>query len=103
MIIKKLIKYPIYYLLKILKKEKNGKLKGKNIVITGKLIKFKNRNELKNIIEQYGWKVTGSISSKTNILINKYINIASSKNKTEKEYGIPIISETEIISHYFEK
>jgi len=37
--------------IKNLKKEKNLKLKGKNIVITGKLIKFKNRNELKNIIE----------------------------------------------------
>ena len=64
--------------IKNLKKEKNGKLKRKNIVITGKLIKFKNRNELKNIIEQHGWKVTGSISSKNNILINNYINIASS-------------------------
>jgi len=40
--------------IKNLKKEKNGKLKRKNIVITGKLIKFKNRNELKNIIEQHG-------------------------------------------------
>ena len=95
----------ISYLLSVknLKKGKNCKLKGKNIVITGKLIKFKNRNELKNIIEQYEWKVAGSISSKTNILINNYINISSSKNKTAKENGIPIISETEIITHYWKK
>ena len=85
-----------------LKNEQNDKLKGKNIVITGKLIKFKNRNELKNIIEQYGGKVTGSISSKTDILINNDINSTSSKNKTAKEYGIPIISEVDFITQYLE-
>ena len=85
-----------------LKNEQNDKLKGKNIVITGKLTKFKNRNELKNMIEQYGGKVTGSISSKTDILINNDINSTSSKNKTAKEYDIPIISEVDFITQYFE-
>ena len=88
--------------IKNLKNEQNDKLKGKNIVITGKLTKFKNRNELKNIIEQYGGKVTGSISSKTDILINNDINSTSSKNKTAKEYDIPIISEVDFITQYLE-
>jgi len=81
----------------------NNNLLGKNIVITGKLTKFKNRNELKNIIEQCGGKVIGSISSKTDILINNDINSNSSKNKAAKERGIPIISEIDFITHYIEK
>ena len=81
----------------------NNNLLGKNIVITGKLTKFKNRNELKNIIEQCGGKVIGSISSKTDILINNDINSNSSKNKAAKERGIPIVSEIDFIMHYIEK
>ena len=83
--------------------DNNTKLLNKNIVITGKLTTFKNRDELKNIIENLGGKVTGSISKKTDILINNDINSTSSKNKTAKELDIPIISEADFIEQYIEK
>lgn len=70
-------------------------LKGKSFVITGSLKTYKNRDELKAFIESKGGKVVGSISSKTNYLINNDINSTSSKNKKAKELDIPIITEDE--------
>ena len=81
----------------------NNNLMGKTIVITGKLINFKNRTELKTIIEAHGGKVSDSISSKTDILINNDINSTSSKNKMAKEHNIPIISELDFMKQYIEK
>lgn len=81
----------------------NDKLKDKIIVITGKLTTFKNRNELKDLIIKNGGKVSDSITSKTFLLINNDINSNSSKNKTAKSKGIPIISETDFIQSYIEK
>ena len=81
---------------------KESTLTGKNICITGKLIKFKNRAELKNIIEQYGGKVVSTVSKKTDILINNDINSTSSKNNTAKLYKIPIISEEKFVQDYLE-
>lgn len=80
----------------------NNTLEGKNIVITGKLINFKNRNELKAVIEKYGGKVVDSISSKTNILINNDVNSTSAKNKAAKDRNIPILSEADFIKQYIE-
>lgn len=77
-------------------------LAGKTIVITGKLTKFKNRAELKAVIESHGGKVSDSISNKTNVLINNDINSSSSKNKKAKNLGIPIISETDFVQQYLE-
>ena len=71
----------------------NQLLKDKIFVITGKLQTYKNRTELKNEIEKFGGKVTDSVSSKTTYLINNDIESASSKNKTAKELGVPIITE----------
>lgn len=68
-------------------------LSGKVFVITGTLIHYANRDELKEIIESMGGKVSGSISSKTNYLINNDVNSSSSKNKKAKSLGVPIISE----------
>ena len=62
----------------------NNNLTGKTIVITGKLTKFKNRAELKSVIEAHGGKVSDSISGKTDILINNDINSTSAKNKSAK-------------------
>ena len=70
------------------------------IVITGKLNKFKNRDALKAEIEKYGGKVVGSISGKTNYLINNDTESTSAKNKTAKEKGIPIISEEDFIKKF---
>lgn len=61
--------------------------------VTGSVNIFKNRNEVKAIIEAKGGKVTGSVTSKTNYLINNDINSNSSKNKKAKELNIPIIDE----------
>ena len=56
-----------------------------------------NRNELSDVIESLGGKVSGSVSSKTDYLINNDVNSTSSKNKTAKKLGVPIISEKELI------
>lgn len=58
---------------------------------------FANRNEVKEVIESRGGKVTGSVTSKTNYLINNDVQSASSKNKKARELGIPIISEEEFL------
>lgn len=66
---------------------------GVNFVITGSVTHFVNRKEVKELIESLGGKVTGSVTSKTNYLINNDITSTSSKNKKANELGIPIISE----------
>ena len=66
---------------------------GMNFVITGSVEHFANRNEVKAVIEARGGKVTGSVTSKTNYLINNDTTSNSSKNKKAKELNIPIISE----------
>ena len=70
---------------------------GINFVITGKVNIFANRNSVKEIIEARGGKVTGSVTSKTNFLINNDVLSNSSKNKKAKELDIPIITEEEFI------
>lgn len=84
------------------KNQINNSLAGKTIVITGKLTKFKNRAELKTVIENHGGKVVDSISAKTDILINNDVNSTSSKNKAAKERNIPIMSELDFIKNYVE-
>ena len=78
---------------------------GKSFVITGNVRHFANRNEVKALRKQTevvcgaakGGKVTGSVSSKTDYLINNNAESSSSKNKKAKELGIPIISEEEFL------
>ena len=67
--------------------------KGINFVVTGSLEHFANRNELKELIEKKGGKVTGTVTKKTNYLIINYTESSSSKNKKARELEIPIISE----------
>ena len=62
-----------------------------NFVITGSVEHFANRREVKEIIESRGGKVTGSVTGKTNYLINNDVQSASSKNKKAKELNVPII------------
>lgn len=71
-----------------------------NVVITGKLEYFKNRGELQSAIENAGGKVSSSISSKTDYLINNDLESQSSKNKKAKSLNIPIISEKDFISKF---
>jgi len=73
-------------------------LTGKTFVVTGSVFQFKNRNELKAYIEDRGGKVAGSVSKNTDYLINNDNMSSSSKNKTAKELGIPIITEEEFLA-----
>ena len=77
-------------------------LNGKTVVITGRLTEFKNRNELQKAIEDRGGKVVNSISKKTDMLINNDINSESSKNKSAKEYGVPIITEADFKAQFID-
>ena len=49
------------------------------------------------LIESLGGKVTGSVTKKTNYLINNDIQSNSSKNKKARELGIPILSEEDFL------
>lgn len=81
------------------KEEKTSKtLEGLTFVCTGKLQFHKNRTELKSLIEKNGGKLTDSVSSKTNYLINNDITSESGKNKTAKSLGVPIITEQQFLS-----
>lgn len=72
-------------------------LEGKKFVITGSVTHFANRGEIKELIESLGGKVTGSVTAKTDFLINNDVHSTSSKNKKANELNIPIISEEEFI------
>lgn len=80
--------------------EEDLALSGRTFVITGSLEHFTNRNELKELIEQKGGKVTGSVTAKTDYLINNDNLSGSSKNKKAKELGIAIITEEEFIKMF---
>ena len=75
--------------------ENDSQISGKTFVITGSVNIWKNRNELKAFIEEKGGKVAGSVSSKTDFLINNDSTSNSSKNKKAKELGVTIITEEE--------
>ena len=72
-------------------------LKGKIFVVTGSVHHFANRSELKAFVESLGGKVTGSVTGKTDYLINNDTTSGSSKNKKARELGIPILSEEEFL------
>lgn len=75
-------------------------LQGQAFVVTGSLEHFTSRNELKDLIEKKGGKVTGSVTSKTICLINNDITSNSSKNKKAKELGVPIVTEEQFMTEY---
>ncbi|NCB91131.1 MAG: NAD-dependent DNA ligase LigA [Clostridia bacterium] len=81
----------------VAKNENEQIFQGKNFVITGSVNHFANRNEVKAEIEKRGGKVTGSVTSKTDYLINNDTASSSSKNKKARELGVPVISEDEFI------
>lgn len=80
------------------KAEKNllsARLDGLTFVITGKLTEYKNRAELKSIIEENGGRVVETVNKRTSYLINNDINSTSAKNLAAKKADIPILSEKE--------
>ena len=79
----------------------NQNLAGLSFVVTGTLNSFENRNALKEEIEKRGGKVTGSVTSKTECLINNDVTSSSSKNIKAKELNVPILSEEDFLQKYF--
>ncbi len=82
------------------KEEVSGEqvLAGKTFVITGSLNHFSNRNQLKDLIEKLGGKVTGSVTGNTSYLINNDSKSSSSKNKTAAKLGVAVITEEEFLA-----
>ena len=80
----------------------NLTLQGKVFVITGSLNHFENRSALKEEIERRGGKVTGSVTSKTDALINNDTASTSAKNKKAKELDVPIVSEDAFLEQYLQ-
>lgn len=80
--------------------EAGGKCAGLTFVITGDVHHYKNRDEFKAYVEASGGKVTGSVTSKTNYLVNNDVNSTSSKNRKAKELGVSIISEDEFVEKF---
>ncbi len=78
----------------------NESISGKTFVITGSLMHFANRDELKTKIENLGGKVAGSVSKNTTALINNDVTSNSSKNKKAKELNVDIISEEDFMKDY---
>lgn len=74
-----------------------GMLQGLTFVITGKVHHYENRDQVKAAIEAAGGKAAGSVSSKTDYLINNDVTSNSGKNKKAKELGVPIISEEQFL------
>ena len=80
--------------------EDDSWIEGKTFAITGKLQYFENRDELVEYIEDNGGNVSGSVSPKTDYLINNDLDSASSKNKKAIQLGVPIISEKDFIQRF---
>lgn len=83
-----------------LKAQEGGKCEGLTFVITGDVHYYKNRDEFKAYVETAGGKVTGSVTSKTNYLVNNDALSTSSKNRKAKELGIPILTEDEFVERF---
>lgn len=79
---------------------KGNNLEGLTFVITGKLSHFKNRDELKGLIESYGGKVKETVNKDISYLINNDIQSGSAKNKKAKDLNIPIISEETFLEKF---
>lgn len=80
--------------------EKEQTLAGLSFVVTGSLNGFSSRNELKDLIESLGGKVTGSVSKNTECLINNDATSNSAKNRTARELGISVLTEEEFVTRY---
>lgn len=80
--------------------DSDNSLAGLTFVITGSLVHFGNRSDLKELIEAHGGKVSGSVSKKTECLINNDAASTSSKNKTAIANGVQILTEDDFLSKY---
>ena len=81
----------------------SGRCKGLTFVITGDVHHFKNRDAFKAYVESQGGKVAGSVSGKTNYLVNNDVESTSSKNQKAKSLNVPIISEDTFLEMFGEQ
>ena len=79
---------------------KEGSCAGLTFVITGDVHTFANRAAFKKYVESKGGKVTGSVSKKTDYLVNNEAESSSEKNRKAKALGVPIITEDEFLSKF---
>lgn len=79
---------------------RDGSCSGLTFVITGDVHSFRNRDAFKTYVEEQGGKVTGSVTKKTDFLVNNDSASSSSKNMKAKELNIPVITEDEFIARY---
>ena len=82
--------------------EVTGSCVGLTFVITGDVHQLKNRDAFKAYVEANGGKVAGSVSKKTDFLVNNDVESTSSKNMKARELGIPILSEEDFIARFGE-
>ncbi len=80
--------------------EENRTLQGMSFVVTGSLNHFASRNDLKELIEQRGGKVTGTVTGKTVCLINNDSTSSSTKNRKARELGVPVLTEDAFLEQY---
>lgn len=80
--------------------QENGRCRGLTFVITGDVHHFKNRDAFRTYVEAEGGKVTGSVSKKTDYLVNNDVTSTSAKNQKARELQIPILSEEDFISQF---
>ena len=78
----------------------DGKCSGLTFVITGDVHHYKNRNEFKAYVESQNGSVTGSVSKKTDYLVNNDMESDSTKNRRARELGIPVITEDEFVERF---
>ena len=83
-----------------IEEKKEQKLEGLTFCITGKIKKWKNRDELSSFIASLGGKVVGAVSANIDYLINNDINSTSAKNNKAKELGKQIINEDTFIDMF---
>lgn len=79
-------------------KNSGNLLEGKTFCVTGRVHIWKNRDELSAAVTAAGGKVTSSVSSKTDYLVNNDIDSTSSKNLKAKELGVQIITEEDLLN-----
>jgi DNA ligase (NAD+) len=68
-----------------------------NVCITGKLNDFSNRTKAKEFLEEQGYTVTTTVTSKTDYLVDEEGRV-SSKSKKAESLGIPIVKIADLIN-----
>lgn len=80
--------------------KEGGRCAELTFVITGEVRTFANRDAFKAYVEAEGGHVTGSVSKKTDYLINNDLTSASAKNEKAKALKIPILSEDAFLEKF---